>query len=69
MAFEIKLGTLEEEKAAKNLLNFAKKISNSANESGEYFSKPILLAIVVGIGSFYHKRDDCVTIIPFDCLG
>jgi hypothetical protein len=24
---------------------------------------------VVGIGSFYHKRDDCVTIIPFDCLG
>lgn len=59
-AFEIKLGTDEIEKAAKNLLKF-KDISDQKN-------KPSVLCVIVGDCTNAYLRDDGVYIVPITAL-
>ena len=34
----------------------------------EIAGRPLFLAVVTGIGSTYHKREDGVCVVPIDCL-
>lgn len=60
-AVEIKMGSNEEEKAAKGLLNFRKNVDTK--KMGE----PSFLAIITAT-QVAHQRDDGVWLIPIGCL-
>jgi predicted AAA+ superfamily ATPase len=61
-AFEVKLGSHQEDEAAKNLLALAAKIDQ--NKTG----KLKFLAILTG-GKYAYLRQDGVYVIPIGCLG
>ena len=61
-AFEIKLGSMGIDAAAKNLLAFATKIDRVA--CGE----PGVLAVVTGAGLAYRRKDG-VHVVPIGTLG
>jgi len=60
-AIEIKMGGNEEEKAAKGLLKFEKRVNT------EKMGKPSFLAIITATRIAY-QRDDGVWVIPLGCL-
>ncbi len=62
-AFEVKLGSAQEDKAAKNLVRLEKKLT----ERGE--QPPAVKAVIVGVGAVAHTRDDGVAVIPLDTLA
>ncbi len=61
-AFEIKLGTNENDKAAKNLIKLSNKVDT------DRMNPPSFLAVISGTASYAYKRDDGVLIIPVGCL-
>jgi predicted AAA+ superfamily ATPase len=61
-AIEVKLGSQEEESAAKNLLAMRSKVDTS--KSG----RPAFLAILTG-GKYTYRREDGVFVIPIGCFG
>lgn len=61
-AFEVKLGSRQEEAAAKSLLKLAQKVDPDTT------GKPSFLAILTG-GKYPYRRDDGVYVIPIGCLG
>ena len=63
----LKLGSREEEDAAKNLLKL-KEIINKKRESNQIkIPEPKFLAVVTG-GKVALTRDDGVKVIPIGCL-
>lgn len=64
---EIKLGSREIEKGAKNLLK-AKNIINENRKNGNSkVMEPSFLAIITG-GQIAHTRDDGIKVIPIGCI-
>jgi len=61
-AMEVKLGSIQEDEAAANLLKLASRIDTS--KTGE----PAFLAIITG-GKYPYIRDDGVYVIPIGCMG
>jgi hypothetical protein len=61
-AVEIRIGRLDFDKAAKNLLRFKKKIAP------EYAGPEFMMILTAAAGGAYI-RDDGVAIVPIDCLG
>ena len=61
-AIEIKLGSSQEDEAAKKLVRLKKKLVDRG------IQPPLFLAVVTGIGSTAHRRDDGVHVVPIDCL-
>ncbi|MDR0522990.1 MAG: DUF4143 domain-containing protein [Candidatus Methanoplasma sp.] len=61
-AIEVKLGSFEFDKAAKNLLRLRDGMSDGA-------AGPSFLAILSASGGVAHTRDDGVTVVPIDRLG
>lgn len=64
---EFKLGSVEEEKGAKNLLKLNNLIQKQRNEGKTHIPEPRFLAIITG-GKMAYTRDDGVKIIPIGCL-
>lgn len=64
---EFKLGSSDEEKAAKNLLRLDKLIKEKRNEGKIKIPQAKFLAIISG-GKFAYTRDDGVKVIPIGCL-
>ena len=62
-AFEIKLGSTQEDEAAHSVNALARKMT----ERGE--KDPVARCVIVGVGSIGHQRDDGVSVIPFDHFG
>lgn len=62
-ALEVKLGTDQEDGAARNLCRLEKKML----ERGE--SAPLFKAVVVGVGAVGHRREDGVNVVPIDVFG
>ena len=62
-SFEVKLGSKQEEEAARNLRALEKKMV----ERGE--KRPSVKAIIVGVGGVASMRDDGVAVVPIDTLG
>ena len=62
-AFEIKLGSAQEDDAARSVNALARKMT----ERGE--RPPTVRAVVVGVGGIGYQRDDGVAVVPFDQLG
>ena len=56
-AFEVKLSSVLEDQAAKNLMRLRKKVANP----------PEFMAVITGTG-FAHVRDDGIFVIPIGCL-
>ena len=56
---EVKLGSLQIDKAAENLIHLEKTIDTRI--------KPSFLMIIIG-GQFAYKRDDGVYVVPIGCL-
>jgi len=61
-AFEVKLGSKQEDSAAANLLKFTARIDTA--KCGE----PSFLAIITG-GKYPHKRKDGIFVIPIGCMA
>jgi predicted AAA+ superfamily ATPase len=61
-AMEVKLGSAQEEEAAKNLLALAARVDT------EKCGKPSFLAIITG-GKYPFRREDGVYVIPIGCLA
>lgn len=62
-AVEIKLSYTSEDEGAKNLLRLKNKIDR------RFQPEPRFLAVITGIGSVAHIRDDGVFVIPIDQIG
>ena len=62
-AIEIKLGSDQENEAAKKLIRLSKKMTDRGTQ------QPMFMAVITGVGSTSHKREDGVYIIPIDCLA
>lgn len=60
-AVEVKLGSKEIEKGAKNLCSLMEKIDNQKQKAPEF------LMVVTG-GEFAYRRDDGVYVVPLACL-
>jgi len=60
-AVEVKLGTSEFDKAAKNLLTLKEKVSNGTD--------PSFLMILCASGGLAYTREDGVLVVPADLLG
>jgi len=58
-ATEVKLGTSEFDKAAKNLLTLKEKVSTA----------PSFLMILCASGGLAYTREDGVSVVPVDLLG
>jgi predicted AAA+ superfamily ATPase len=61
-AFEIKLGSDQENAAATRLLKLANKMVGHGTRA------PLFTAVITGLGTTAHKRDDGVYCIPIDTL-
>ena len=61
-AMEVKLGSKQEDEAAKNLYGLASRVDISK------YGKPSFLAIITG-GKYPFKREDGVFVIPIGCLA
>ena len=61
-AMEVKLGSFQEDEAAKNLITLSKRVD--VNKTGD----PAFLAILTG-GKYPYKRKDGVFVIPIGCLA
>ncbi len=64
---EFKLGSDEEEKAAKNLLRLDKLIKEKIASGDVNITEPSFLAIITG-GQMAYTREDGVKVIPIGCL-
>lgn len=62
-AFEVKLGSAQEDDAAKNVCALERKMV----ERGE--QPPLVKAVIVGVGGIARMRPDGVAVVPFDTLG
>jgi hypothetical protein len=62
-AFEIKLGSAQEDAAAKKLLRLRDKLVERGTKP------PLFLGVITGLGTTAHKREDGVIVIPIDCLA
>lgn len=61
-AFEIKLGSNQIDKAAKNLIKVKNSIINNDGKG------PKILCVIVGLGNFAYQREDGVYVIPINAL-
>jgi len=61
-AIEVKLGSIQEDEAAANLLRLASRVDTA--KRGE----PAFLAIITG-GKYPYKREDGVYVIPIGCMA
>jgi len=62
MAIEIKFGAAQEDVAARSLLALSAKMQAAGEQA------PAALVVLTGTGSFAHRRDDGVVVVPFDKL-
>ena len=62
-AIEIKLGHTQTDKAAAALTRLSNKMVQGGHKA------PVLLLAIVGVGSYTHRRDDGVYVVPADLLG
>ncbi len=61
-AMEVKLGSMDVDKAAKNLLRLSNKVD------GASLGAPAFLAVITGT-EYAYRREDGVYVIPLGCLG
>ena len=64
---EFKLGSDEEEKAAKNLIRLKKLIKEKIDSGDVKIPEPSFLAIITG-GPMAYTREDGIKVIPIGCL-
>lgn len=64
---EIKLGSKEEDRGAKNLLKLKNLIVEKRKDNSISIPEPSFLAIITG-GKLAYTRDDGVKVIPIGCL-
>ena len=62
-AFEVKLGAVQIDEGAANVLRLDRKMSERGQRPAS------VKAVIVGVGSFAYRRDDGVQVIPLDTLG
>ena len=62
-AFEVKLGAVQEEDAARNLKALERKLVARGERP------PAVKAVLVGVGGICCKREDGVCVVPLDVLG
>ncbi|MDR1790758.1 MAG: hypothetical protein LBR20_03735, partial [Propionibacteriaceae bacterium] len=59
----IKLGADQIDKAAKTLKRLSKKLQAGGEQP------PQFLMVLVGLGTFAHRREDGIIVVPIDTLG
>lgn len=62
-AFEVKLGTAQEDAAAASLLRFRERLDTTT------VGKPKALGIITGTGTYAYQRPDGILVIPLAALG
>lgn len=62
-AFEVKLGATQIDEGASNVLRLDQKMRERGQRAAS------VKAVIVGTGSFAHRREDGVQVIPIDTLG
>lgn len=62
-AFEIKLGSDQVEKGARNVIRLDEKMTARGERPAS------VKAVIVGIGGVAHRREDGVCVVPLDALG